>query len=207
MNVNEMVKKEDFLRLFVTQLRFQDPLNPLDGAAFTAQLAEFSSLEQLVNMNERMDHLLNYQNSLNNALATGLIGRYVSYRNDLITYNGEPVEVKFALEQPSADTIVRIYSQDGQLIRQMQLGPLSGAQSLIWDGLDSSGQEAPEGIYRVEIEAVDPEGQSIDVIQSAIARVTGVEFSPEGVTYLVLENGLRLSLGEIESIMEGGVQS
>ncbi|RME63095.1 MAG: flagellar hook capping protein, partial [Nitrospirae bacterium] len=43
MKVNEMVKKEDFLKLFVTQLRFQDPLNPLDGAAFTAQLAEFSS--------------------------------------------------------------------------------------------------------------------------------------------------------------------
>ena len=206
MQINEMVKKEDFLRLFVTQLKFQDPLNPLDGAAFTAQLAEFSSLEQLVNMNQRMDSLLSYQNSLNNALAAGLIGRYVTYRDDTVTYNGQPVEIRFALESPSADTVVRIYSEDGQLVKEMQLGPLSGAQSITWDGLDSSGQEVPEGVYRVEVEAIDSEGQQIDVIQSAMAKVTGIEFSPEGITYIVLENGTQLSLGEIESIMEGGAE-
>ncbi|RME66458.1 MAG: hypothetical protein D6778_04730, partial [Nitrospirae bacterium] len=86
------------------------------------------------------------------------------------------------------------------------LGPLSGAQTITWDGLDSSGQTVPEGAYRVEVEAIGPDGENIDVLQSAMARVTGVEFSPEGITYLVLKNGLRLSLGEIESIMEGGVQ-
>ncbi len=204
MKVNEMVKKEDFLRLFVTQLRFQDPLNPLDGAAFTAQLAEFSSLEQLVNMNQRMDNLLSYQDSLNNALAAGLIGRYVTYRDDTVTYRGEPVQIRFALESPSSDTVVRIYSQDGELVKEMQLGPLSGVQTITWDGLDASGQEVPEGTYRVEVEAIDSQGQSINVIQSDRARVQGVEFSPDGLTYLVLEDGTRVSLGEIESIMEGG---
>lgn len=207
MNVNEMVKKEDFLRLFVTQLRYQNPLNPLDGAAFTAQLAEFSSLEQLVNMNQRMDNLLNYQDSLNNALATGLIGRYVSYRDDIVSYSGQPVEIRFTLQGPSSDTVLRIYSTDGQMVREINLGPLSGTQTYTWDGLDSSGQQVPEGSYRVEVVATDANGQPVEVIQSAMARVTGVEFSPEGGTYLVLENGERLSLGEIESIMEGGVQS
>jgi flagellar basal-body rod modification protein FlgD len=207
MKVNEMVKKEDFLRLFVTQLRYQNPLNPLDGAAFTAQLAEFSSLEQLVNMNQRMDNLLNYQDSLNNALATGLIGRYVSYRDDIVSYSGQPVEIRFTLQGPSSDTVLRIYSTDGQMVREINLGPLSGTQTYTWDGLDSSGQQVPEGSYRVEVVATDANGQPVEVIQSTTARVTGVEFSPEGVTYLVLENGERLSLGEIESIMEGGVQS
>ncbi len=206
MKVNEMVKKEDFLRLFVTQLRYQDPLNPLDGTAFTAQLAEFSSLEQLVNMNQRMDSLLGYQDSLNNALAAGLIGRYVSYRDDIVSYQGQPVEIRFALQRPSVDTVLRIYTPEGELIREVSLGPLTGVQTYQWDGLDSTGTKVRPGSYRVEVVGVDAQGEPVEVIQSATARVTGVEFSQEGATYLVLNNGKRLSLSEIESIMEGGAQ-
>lgn len=71
--------KDDFLRLFVTQMQHQDPLNPTDSAEFTAQLAQFSSLEQLTNINGRLEDLSMYQNSLHNTLTTTLIGRKVTY--------------------------------------------------------------------------------------------------------------------------------
>ena len=74
------VTKDEFLRLFVTQLKFQDPLNPMDSAGFTAQLAQFSSLEQLTNINDGMKSLLLSQNSLQNALVTGLIGKRVGFQ-------------------------------------------------------------------------------------------------------------------------------
>jgi flagellar basal-body rod modification protein FlgD len=74
------VSKDEFLRLFVTQLKFQDPLNPMDSAGFTTQLAQFSSLEQLTNLNDGMKSLLLTQNSLQNAFSANLIGKQVGFQ-------------------------------------------------------------------------------------------------------------------------------
>jgi len=74
------VGKDEFLKLFVTQLKNQDPLNPMDSAGFTAQLAQFSSLEQLTNLNDGMKSLLLSQNSLQNALSANLIGKQVGFQ-------------------------------------------------------------------------------------------------------------------------------
>jgi len=69
--------KDDFLNLFVSQLKYQDPMNPMDNTQFTAQLAQFSTLEQLYNMNNTMEKLVNYQESLNNGMLSNLIGRQI----------------------------------------------------------------------------------------------------------------------------------
>jgi len=69
--------KEDFLKLFTAQLKAQNPLNPLDGADFTAQLAQFSSLEQLTNLNSGMKNMVMFQGSLQNTLSVSLIGKQV----------------------------------------------------------------------------------------------------------------------------------
>ena len=69
--------KDEFLKLFTYQLQYQDPLNPLDSTEFTSQLAQFTSLEQLYNMNENFQQLLLFQDSLNNGIATNLIGKSV----------------------------------------------------------------------------------------------------------------------------------
>lgn len=76
--VGKTLGKDDFLKLFTSQLRYQDPLNPVQGAEFTAQLAQFSSLEQLFNMNKKIEELLTYQSSLNNSMAINLMGRNVT---------------------------------------------------------------------------------------------------------------------------------
>jgi len=73
------VTQDQFLELLVTQLRNQDPLNPQDSTEFTAQLAQFSSLEQLVNLNDGMESLIQYQNSIQNAYVTNLIGKTVGF--------------------------------------------------------------------------------------------------------------------------------
>jgi flagellar basal-body rod modification protein FlgD len=71
----------DFLKLFVTQMKYQNPLNPMDSTQFTAQLAQFSSLEQLTNISGQLKDLTVYQNSLNNTLTTSFIGRKVTFTN------------------------------------------------------------------------------------------------------------------------------
>jgi flagellar basal-body rod modification protein FlgD len=76
--------KEEFLQLFTAQLRAQNPLKPMDGSAMTSQMAQFSSLEQLTNINTSLNNLLLFQNSLQNVSATGMIGKRVALANDEI---------------------------------------------------------------------------------------------------------------------------
>lgn len=71
--------KDDFLKLFVYNLRYQNPLNPMDTTEFTSQLTQFSSLEQLTNMNKYLKDMLLYQNSLQNTLTTSLLGKTVKF--------------------------------------------------------------------------------------------------------------------------------
>jgi flagellar basal-body rod modification protein FlgD len=79
---DNVLGKEDFLNLFVTQMKYQNPLDPMDNTEFTAQLAQFSSLEQLTNINTQLTDLLSYENSLHNTLTTSLIGRNVTFSGD-----------------------------------------------------------------------------------------------------------------------------
>jgi flagellar basal-body rod modification protein FlgD len=72
------IDKETFLKLFTTQLQYQDPLNPMDASAFTTQLAQFSSLEQLYNINDNLKSMTSSQNSILPALSAGLIGKKVT---------------------------------------------------------------------------------------------------------------------------------
>jgi flagellar basal-body rod modification protein FlgD len=81
-NQDKGISKNDFLRLFITQLRFQDPLNPLDSTGMTAQLAQFSSLEELQNIHAQMNDLLLFQNSLQNTMAISLIGKRVKFGDE-----------------------------------------------------------------------------------------------------------------------------
>jgi len=79
---DNLMSKDEFLRLFVTQMQYQNPLNPMDNTDFTAQLAQFSSLEQLTNINSQLTDMLSYQNSLHNTLTTSLIGKNVKFSGD-----------------------------------------------------------------------------------------------------------------------------
>jgi len=79
---DKTVNQDQFLQLFTKQLQAQDPLNPMDSANFTAQLAQFSSLEQLTNINGGLQNLLLFQGSLQNTLTTGMIGKQVTLTND-----------------------------------------------------------------------------------------------------------------------------
>ena len=76
--------KDDFLKLFTEQLKAQDPLKPMDSTEFTSQMAQFSSLEQLTNINTNFNSLLLLQNSLQNVSATSMIGKRVTLTNDEI---------------------------------------------------------------------------------------------------------------------------
>ena len=82
-SLKKTLGKDDFLRLFTSQLKYQDPLKPLESTEFTSQLAQFSSLEQLFNINNNIDRMVTFQQSLNNGIAMSLIGKTVTTEDNI----------------------------------------------------------------------------------------------------------------------------
>jgi flagellar basal-body rod modification protein FlgD len=194
--------KDDFLKLFITQLKYQDPLNPLDGKDMTAQLAQFSSLEQLNNIKMQLQDLLLFQNSLQNTLTVNLIGKKVEVVGNKISLDGTS-EIHFTLPMSAKSVKISIYDSTGALVRNIDLGPRpAGDNTYTWDGLDNSGIPLPSGQYEVSIEAYDESGNPMDAESLTYGTVTGITFE-DNITYLILDNGVKIQLNEIKTI--GGV--
>jgi flagellar basal-body rod modification protein FlgD len=172
----KILGKDDFLNLLVTQLQHQDPLNPADSTEFTAQLAQFSSLEQLNNINDNLKNMNLFQNAITNSQAVSFIGKTITAAgNTLQLKAGQPAECHFELASAASLAAITVYDAGGGFVKAFETGPLqSGRQTAVWDGTDRSGNQAPPGLYRFEVQAVDAGNANIGVTPLISSIVTGV---------------------------------
>jgi flagellar basal-body rod modification protein FlgD len=193
----KIVDKDDFLHLLVAQLKSQDPLNPMDSTGFTAQLAQFSSLEQLQNINTTLSAIGTSQSVLTNSQAVGYIGKTITaYGNSTEIRNGQVQPIHLSLSRDAYGSYVKIYDTYGNFIRQIETGPLpAGQHRIAWDGRDYLGGASPEGVYRFEVAAIDELGNSVPVTPYASGVVTGVHFR-DGQAYLQCGNQV-LAMGNV----------
>ncbi|MEW5701271.1 MAG: flagellar hook capping FlgD N-terminal domain-containing protein [Candidatus Zixiibacteriota bacterium] len=187
--------KDEFLRLFVTRLQNQDPLSPMQDEDFVAQMAQFSSLEQLYNMNENLERALTanaqVSQSISNTMSTSLIGRTVRVATDhvLLPASGD-TDIRFDLDKAAADITVEIHDDSGQLVRALRVdGGPAGANQVTWDGLDASGNRLPTGAYGIKIRAKDSDGQDVMANAYFSGTVDGVRFA-DGQALLAVNNVL-----------------
>jgi len=199
----KILSKDDFLKLFTMQLRYQNPLNPMNNTEFTAQLAQFSSLEQLQNMNTKINDLLLYQNSLQNTMISNLIGKKVKISGNELNLK-ENAEISYTLQEDASKVKISIYDAGGALVKEVELGQqTTGEKSYVWDGNDKNGTPLPEGQYSFAVEAFDASGTPVEVMTTVYGTVTGITFE-NNVTYLVIDGTYRTQLSEIKEI-KGGV--
>ncbi len=203
---SSMVGKEDFLKLLVTQLQYQDPLNPAESTEFTAQLAQFSALEQMTNVNENLEYIQLYQASINNAQAVDFIGKTVKTSGDGIRVsNGVSEDIAFELPSDAANVTVSVYDGSGQLVATIEAGALDeGKQSISWDAKNQDGDTVSDGGYTFEVAAVDGEGNTVDASTFTTATVTGVTFE-NGTTYL-MAGDQRIAMGDVVEILGSSEQ-
>ena len=197
---NDSLGKDDFLNLLVTQLQYQDPLNPLESAEFTAQLAQFSSLEQLGNVNDNLEELKLYQASSNNAQAVDFIGKSVKSTGNSIQLTEEvPVKIRFETAADAVEVSVHIYDSNGLFVNTIEAGALtSGEKTITWDGTNSKGFKVPEGAYNFEVVAVDIDGREVETSTYIVEKITGATFKG-GATYL-LAGDREIPLGDVLEI-------
>jgi flagellar basal-body rod modification protein FlgD len=193
----KVMDKDAFLNLLVTQLQNQDPLNPTDSVEFTAQLAQFSSLEQLSNVNTNLEQLQNYQASINNSQAVSLIGKDITARgNGLQLDDGGPAECNFSLDGSAAVATISIYDSTGEFVKSFEGKDLAAGQNtLFWDGTDKDGNKVTDGVYTFEILAADAEGQNIKATTFYSGTVDKVTFE-NNQAYLI-SGTQKYALGDV----------
>ena len=170
--------KEDFLELLVAQISNQSPLNPMDSTAFVSQLAQFSSLEQLAQVNVRLDSLAVGQAGLLAGQAIDLVGKTITYYGSKASLpEGGEAQWRYETPQSAASVQAVIKDEDGHVVRTIELGgQTSGKHDLTWDGLDDHGNAFTPGAYELEIKAVDEKGDTVEAEIYAIGVVTAVVF-------------------------------
>lgn len=175
------LNQNTFLRLLTTQLQNQDPTNPMSNEDFIAQLAQFSSLEQLQGVNSQLNNLNLVNTSMNNASMVNLLGQEVVAVSDTFHYSGEgDQKISFMNSNEVSGGTVTITDENGKVVDTITLGAMDqGEHSVTWDGKGSSGEQLPEGNYTVSYNATDGNGNPVGIT----GLITGV------VNELSFENG------------------
>lgn len=204
--------KDDFMHLMIAQLRNQDPLSPMDGTQFASQLAQFSSLEQLSNLNEAVNQSIEANffltQSINNTMTAALIGKKVKISGNSIQNTGQDkIEFGYNLPANAASVKINIYNENKVLIKTITNPKIiSGENKLNWDFTDNEGNRVPEGKYEISVEAVDNTGESINVNQYIFGLIDGVRFTESGTK--LLSGNAEYMLSDILEILnpkdEGG---
>lgn len=196
---NASVGKDDFLQMLIAQLKNQDPLNPMDGTQFASQLAEFSSLEQITNLNENVKTSIdaNYllSQSINNTMTATLIGKDVKIGRTNIEYNGqESVDIGYTLPAQATSVTVNIYNEAGALIKSIESSQKDvGDAKLNWDFTDNGGRKIGNGNYHFEIEAKNVSNEDMTVNMFMWGQIDGIKFGENGSTILVNNTSYLLS--------------
>lgn len=196
------VGKEDFLKLLVTQLQHQDPLQPMDNTEFVAQLAQFSTLEGITNMDSRLGSIGDSMLSLNNFGAAGLIGSEITALGDIVTLNGSSAEISYQLQGDASSVTVAIVNSNGSLVRQLETGGgAAGENSVVWDGRDGEGNVLPQGNYTFSVTAARGDGSDVGVDTLLRGVVDEIEYE-NGAPFLLV-GGQRVGMGAVVSV--GGI--
>lgn len=190
--------KQEFLELLLTQLQMQDPFEPMDNEAMIAQLAQFSSLEQLTNMNSSLEDNLEMDlvlgQLLNNTMATTLIGRKVTVTTDSFHLGSDgSVELGYRLDGGALDVKASVYDEGGRLVAEIDgLPGESGDHTFTWDGTGTNGDPLPAGVYRFEVAATAGDETRVRARETLVGIVEGVRY---------VNGNARLVLGEDEVFM------
>ncbi len=200
---NQTLNETDFLQLLTTQLKNQDPLNPENASDFASQLAQFSSVEQLTNINSQLTSMASSQTSMQNTMASELIGKTVTMTgNDTSLDNGQ-ANISYTLPSNAANVAVSVYDSTGNLVYTANLGPeTTGNNSYTWNGTDNNGNALAAGQYTFAVNAVNISGNAITATPLTSGTVTGVSFN-NNVTYLTLDDTIQVQLGDITEISGG----
>jgi len=202
-NVSNEDSEQRFLKLLVTQLNNQDPLNPMQNAELTSQLAQMSTVSGIEKLNSTLSGLVNQTSSNQLLQATSLIGYNVLSPGDTLTTKTpeegkEPASQAFAVELPgtASDVDIKIVDGTGKVVRTISAGSMTeGVNAVTWDGKDDTGAVVPAGAYRFTVDATNGSA-TVKATSLTFSQVAAVKQGTNGVS-LELMTGNNISLSDV----------
>ncbi len=171
---------DSFLTLLTTQLRNQDPLDPLDTEKFTSQLVEFASVEQSIQTNKHLETLIGLQAAADRDGALMMIGKSVVIDSDKALNTGSGAHWSYTLPNGATSVSLVIVNDKGQPVAQFAGDPGVGVHNFDWDGNQSNGSAAPDGVYTLMIQTKDAGGGAAPHAIQSLTHVTGATFGATG---------------------------
>lgn len=203
--------KEQFLQLLVTQLQNQDPLNPMEDQEFIAQMAQFSSLEQLMNLNTSMEGLTDATNNQQMFSATNYIGKYVTAVGNVVgktsTTNADGTTVSevtplyYSFNGPTAGATITVRNSSGSVVYVENLDAQSSGTifKFQWDGKNNAGESVADGTYTVSVSGLDSSGEAVLCTPMVADKVSDI-LRDGSTIYLRLAGGQTMTLSDVELV-------
>lgn len=165
---------DNFLVLLTTQLKNQDPTSPMDSNQFTQQLVSFAQVEQAVNTNDNLEKLLasNESSQLNSAVS--YLGKMVQSKGNSFTLANGQADLYYTMEEASKQTSITITDAAGRTVAVIPAETSAGQHHLAWDGKDQNKNPVPDGTYKVQVSAMDADGNFLPVTTGVTNVVGGV---------------------------------
>lgn len=194
------MNKDDFLKLFITQLKNQDPLNPQDSTQFISQLAQLTQVEQAYNTNTNLSNLLGAMNGATNLSAVSFLGKEIKADGDQVKLvAGTESSLGYRLPANASKVLVDVKDSRGITVRTLTLGATpAGDGTVAWDGKDSTGKALPSGNYTFTVTGYNADGDKFAGSPLLLGKVDGVTL--EGTEPYVTIGGVDVPLSKILSV-------
>lgn len=195
--------KEAFLLLLITELKNQNPLDPMDNKDFIAQLTQFSTLEQITNMTKSIQNFLTLQQGALQAQAASLIGKYaVVQTNQIAVSSGVAESIVFELEQ-AAPVVIRIYDSNGNLVKEATSSSLdAGTHAYVWDARNNSGLTVSDGTYTYTVSKINSDGSETEIGGVEGGKIESVKFKSNQIYVYI--GGKEYPLTSVVEIIQEG---
>jgi flagellar basal-body rod modification protein FlgD len=193
---------DSFLTLLTTQLKNQNPLDPLDTNQFTQQLVQFAQVEQQMATNASLNTLIALQQASQLSQAVDLIGKTVTVGGDTAQLKNGLATWSFSTTS-AANATITIADSTGRPVFSGNYTLASGNQTFTWDGRGINGTRWPDGNYRISVSATDSKGQAVTVSTDVMGTVDGVDLTQTPPTVTI--NGQTFALSKIRSVVRSGV--
>lgn len=203
---NDKLDKDAFFKLMIAQMKNQDPTNPLKPHEMSAQLATFSSLEQMQNMNTTLNEMKNGQKPMEQFQALSLIGKAVAGDSaKLVRAKGDKEhDFRFNLPKMATDVTIKVSNSEGEVVRTYNLKDLKeGENKITWNGQDEKGAAQRPDEYTFAIEAKGSDGKKVAVKTDFSGTISGINYTPEGPVLLVGNQTIRLR--DVRKIVDAGL--
>lgn len=193
-------QQDRFLKLLVAQLQSQDPLNPMDNAATTSQMAQMSTVTGIEKLNATMSQMMLAFSSMQGMQASGLIGRQVLTTNSATQFDGSnPVQFKIDMPNGADKLAIAITDAKGQLVDKFELpSQTPGTKGFTWDGVLADGSTAPAGTYHMLAQG-ETSGKQIAYDVMTWQKATSIELG-SGSTKVLLADGSKVDFSKITQI-------